>query len=166
MPFGGDQPRVGRIEFADFAMQPNPGHRSDFQTAKFPPRDDAKGEPVEPTNHDLAVLTASFELLLELRKRLSHLSWFMRCLCEKSNWVEKVRGFGRLFKQAAGRSSLLVDAAARCSRCWFHGKEAARVAFCTPPAPDAETSTDISMTHSLEELRRPPGAPNRGPGSR
>jgi hypothetical protein len=28
-----------------------------------------------------------------------------------SNWVETVRGFGRLFKQAAGRSSLLVDAA-------------------------------------------------------
>ena len=26
----------------------------------------------------------------------------------QSNWVETVRGFGRLFKQAAGRSSLLV----------------------------------------------------------
>ncbi len=30
----------------------------------------------------------------------------------QSNWVETVRGFGRLFKQAAGRSSSLVDAAA------------------------------------------------------
>ena len=30
----------------------------------------------------------------------------------RSNWVETVRGFGRLFKQAAGRSSSLVDAAA------------------------------------------------------
>ena len=47
----------------------------------------------------------------------------------QSNWVETVRGFGRLFKQAAGRSSLLVDAAARCSRRWFQGKEAARMAF-------------------------------------
>ena len=46
-----------------------------------------------------------------------------------SNWVETVRGFGRLFKQAAGRSSVLVDAAARCSRRWFQGKEAARMAF-------------------------------------
>ncbi|MGO9464163.1 MAG: hypothetical protein ACLQVF_08400, partial [Isosphaeraceae bacterium] len=26
----------------------------------------------------------------------------------KSNWVETVRGFGRLFQQAAGRSSSLV----------------------------------------------------------
>jgi REP element-mobilizing transposase RayT len=47
----------------------------------------------------------------------------------QSNWVETAGGFGRLFKQAAGRSSLLVDAAARCSRRWFQGKEAARMAF-------------------------------------
>ena len=40
-----------------------------------------------------------------------------------------VRGFGRLFKQAAGRSSSLVDAAARRSRRWFQGKAAARAAF-------------------------------------
>jgi hypothetical protein len=31
----------------------------------------------------------------------------------QSNRVETVRSFGRLFKQAAGRSSSLVDAAAR-----------------------------------------------------
>jgi len=47
----------------------------------------------------------------------------------RSNWVETVRGFGRLFKQAAGRSSSLVDAAARRSRCWFQGKAAAEAAF-------------------------------------
>jgi hypothetical protein len=47
----------------------------------------------------------------------------------RSNWVETVRGFGRLFKRAAGRSSSLVDAAARRSRRWFQGKAAARTAF-------------------------------------
>ncbi len=47
----------------------------------------------------------------------------------RSNWVETVRGFGRLFKQAAGRSSSLVDAAARRSRRWLQGKAAARTAF-------------------------------------
>src|SRR5208282_1396478 len=47
----------------------------------------------------------------------------------RSNWAETVRGFGRLFKQAAGRSSSLVDAAARRSRRWFQGKAAARTAF-------------------------------------
>jgi REP element-mobilizing transposase RayT len=47
----------------------------------------------------------------------------------RSNWVETVRGFGRMFKSAAGRSSTLVDAAARCSRRWFQGQSAARAAF-------------------------------------
>jgi hypothetical protein len=47
----------------------------------------------------------------------------------QSNWLETARGFGELFKQAAGRSSSLVDAAARCSKRWFQGKEAARTAL-------------------------------------
>jgi hypothetical protein len=40
-----------------------------------------------------------------------------------------VRDFGRMFKQAAGQASSLVRAAPRCSRRWFQGKAAARVAF-------------------------------------
>ena len=47
----------------------------------------------------------------------------------RSTWVETVRGFGRLFKQAAGRPRSLVDAASRRSRRWFQGKNAARIAF-------------------------------------
>jgi hypothetical protein len=34
-----------------------------------------------------------------------------------------------MFKQAAGRPSSLLDAAARRSRRWFQGKAAARTAF-------------------------------------
>ncbi len=49
----------------------------------FPPRHDATGEPVEPNEHDLAILTANSERQAELRQRLANLSWFMRCLCEK-----------------------------------------------------------------------------------
>ena len=49
----------------------------------FPPRHDATGEPVEPNEHDLAMLTANSERLAELRERLASLSWLMRCLCEK-----------------------------------------------------------------------------------
>jgi hypothetical protein len=43
--------------------------------------------------------------------------------------IQGPAGFGRLFKQATGRSSSLVDAAARRSRRWFQGKAAARTAF-------------------------------------
>jgi hypothetical protein len=48
---------------------------------------------------------------------------------DRSNWVETVREFGRMFKQAAGRASSLVRAAPRCSRRWFQGKAAAQLAF-------------------------------------
>jgi hypothetical protein len=48
---------------------------------------------------------------------------------DRSNWVQTVRDFGRMFKQAAGRASSLVQAAPRCSRRWFQGEDAARVAF-------------------------------------
>ena len=59
-----------------------------------------------------------------------HLAPIMeRLALNRTNWVDTVRGFGRLFKQAAGRSSSLIDAAARRSRRWFQGKAAARMAF-------------------------------------
>jgi hypothetical protein len=48
---------------------------------------------------------------------------------DRSNWVETVSGFGRMFKQVAGRSSSLMDALARSSTRWFQGKAAARAAF-------------------------------------
>jgi hypothetical protein len=48
---------------------------------------------------------------------------------DRSNWVNTVRDFGRMFKQAAGRVSSLARAAPRCSRRWFQGKGAAQAAF-------------------------------------
>jgi REP element-mobilizing transposase RayT len=48
---------------------------------------------------------------------------------DRSNWVDTVREFGRMFKQAAGRVSSLMRAAPRCSRHWFQGKAAAQAAF-------------------------------------
>ena len=51
------------------------------------------------------------------------------CELNCSNWVEHRGGFGRLFKQAAGRSSSLIDAAACRSRRGFQGKAAAQIAF-------------------------------------
>jgi REP element-mobilizing transposase RayT len=48
---------------------------------------------------------------------------------ERTQWVETVRDFGRMFKQAAGRWNSLRQEAPRCSRRWFQGKSAARLAF-------------------------------------
>jgi hypothetical protein len=48
---------------------------------------------------------------------------------DRSNWVNTVRDFGRMFKQAAGRASSLARAAPRYSRRWLQGKAAAQLAF-------------------------------------
>ncbi len=59
-----------------------------------------------------------------------HLAPFLdRPGLDRSNWVNMVREFGRMFKQAAGRASSLARAAPRCSRRWFQGKAAAQAAF-------------------------------------
>ena len=131
----------------------------------FPPRDDATGEPVEPTEHDLAMLTANPERLLELRKRLSNLSWFMRCLCEKTGWKRCAASVGCSSRRRGDRTCLSMPRhAARGA-----GSRARRRPewpFCRPPALDAETSTDISMTLSLDELSGRLARSTRGLGSR
>jgi hypothetical protein len=68
----------------------------------------------------------------ELRAGRFRITWapiMDRLELNRSNWVETVRGYARLFKQAAERPSSLLDAAARRSRRWFQDKAAPRTAF-------------------------------------
>jgi hypothetical protein len=87
--------------------------------------------PIEVEHHVMLLDWTGRELRADKRGAIpDHLAPIVERLgLNRSNWVETVRGFGRLFKQAAGRSSSLVDAAARRSRRWFQGKAAARTAF-------------------------------------
>jgi hypothetical protein len=94
----------------------------------LPPRDDTTGEPVKPAEHDLAMLTANPERLLELRKRLSNLSWFMRCLCEKTGWKRCAASVGCSNRWRGDRACLSMPRHAARGR-WFQGKEAAQMAF-------------------------------------
>src|SRR5579871_535125 len=48
----------------------------------FPLRKDPDGSPAEPEEADLSMITSDREKLLERRRRLADVSWFMRCLCE------------------------------------------------------------------------------------
>ena len=54
---------------------------------------------------------------------------------DRSNWVKTLRESGRMFKQAAGRASLLARAAPPCSRLWFQGGHSSR--FCLSKRIDA-----------------------------
>ena len=49
----------------------------------FPGRRDAENNPEKPTEMELRMLMADSEALEERRRRLSSLSWFMRCLAER-----------------------------------------------------------------------------------
>jgi hypothetical protein len=71
------------------------------------------------------------ELLTDKRGVIpEHLAPIVRRLgLNPLKWLEMVRGFSPLFKQAAGRSSLLVDDSVICSRRQFQAKEAARITF-------------------------------------
>ena len=48
----------------------------------FPGRKDQRGRPAEPKPHELRAMMTNRKRMKELRKRLSHISWFMRCLAE------------------------------------------------------------------------------------
>ena len=48
----------------------------------FPGRREKNGSPAKPEASDLAMTTSDPDVLKERRRRLSNLSWFMRCLCE------------------------------------------------------------------------------------
>lgn len=48
----------------------------------FPKRKDDAGNPAEPTDFELQMITASPERLGEVRARLTSIPWFMRCLVE------------------------------------------------------------------------------------
>src|SRR5579862_7072835 len=48
----------------------------------FPQRKTSEGKPAEPRETDLMMITANPDRLLEIRRRLSSISWFMRCLVE------------------------------------------------------------------------------------
>ncbi len=50
----------------------------------------------------------------------------------RSNWVETVRGFGRLFKQAAGRPSSLVDAAGAARGAGSRARRRLEPRLCRP----------------------------------
>ena len=71
----------------------------------------------------------------------------------QSNWVQTVRGFGRLFKQAAGRSDSLVDAAAPARGAGSRARRRLAPPLYRPPL-DIEPSKDISIRLPLEESDR------------
>ena len=79
----------------------------------FPKRRDEEKRPADPTQFDLNMILAEASQLAEKRKRLSDVSWFMRCLAEviarRSNVEDECTG---RFWEGRFRSQVLADEAA------------------------------------------------------
>src|SRR5271157_5587146 len=121
----------------------------------FPPRDDATGEPVEPREHDLAMLTVNSERLAEVRKRLANLSWFMRCLSEKiARTANREDGCGGRFWAGRFKSVALLDEAAILACSVYVDLNPIRAGLATTPEESAYTSGRDRIQSMLETSTR------------
>ena len=123
----------------------------------FPARDDATGEPVEPGEHDLAMLTANPERLAELRKRLGNLSWFMRCLCEKiAREANDEDGSSGRFWAGRFKSVALLDESAILACSIYVDLNPIRANLVTTPEESPYTSGRDRIQSILETSTRLP----------
>jgi hypothetical protein len=76
---------------------------------------------------------------------LSKLSWFMRCLREKTEWKRCAALVGCSNRRRGDRACLSMPRHA-APGAGSRVRRRPEWPFCRPPALDAETSTDISMT--------------------
>ena len=121
----------------------------------FPPRDDATGEPVEPGEHDLAMITANSEKLAERRKRLASLSWFMRCLCENiARAANDEDGSSGRFWAGRFKSVALLDEAAILACSVYVDLNPIRAGLATTPEESAYTSGRDRIRSMLETSTR------------
>ena len=121
----------------------------------FPPRDDATGEPVEPGEHDLAMLTANSDRLAEVRRRLANLSWFMRCLCEKiARAANHEDGSSGRFWAGRFKSVALLDEAAILACSVYVDLNPIRAGLATTPEESAYTSGRDRIQSMLQTSTR------------
>ena len=107
----------------------------------FPKRRDEQGRPAEPEDHELAMLLADAEAVAERRRRLSSLSWFMRCLSEPiARRANKEDGVSGRFFEGRFKCQKLLDEAAILACSVYVDRNPVRAGIADTPEQSTHTS--------------------------
>jgi hypothetical protein len=123
----------------------------------FPKRRDETGGPAKPEPHELRMLIPSKKAVAELRRRLSDISWFMRCLAQpiakRANEEDECTGH---FFEGRFKCQVLADEAALLACSVYVDLNPVRAAIAATPETSLYTSI-YERIASVQAARRSSG---------
>ena len=133
----------------------------------FPKRRDADGNPADPEDHELGMITNDSNRLIEIRRRLSDISWWMRAIAEniarRSNKEDECSG---RFWEGRYKAQLLLDEASLLACAAYVDLNPVRAAMAKTPEESEFTGakdriddmkfrgSNSDNTHDWERSRR------------
>ncbi|MEO1997102.1 MAG: hypothetical protein ABGZ17_17675 [Planctomycetaceae bacterium] len=117
----------------------------------FPTRREISGQPAEPDEHEIQMITGDTDRVAEFRRRLSDMSWWMRCLAEniarRSNKEDACKG---RFWEGRFRAQLILDEASLLACAAYVDLNPIRAALARSP----EASEFTGAKDRIDDLKQ------------